>query len=111
MSGIYMLFHFIVVIVSCHILYQICWLVCTLIVLRLSMPILIVQPYKKSYMNVLDGLLLGLLGALTLLIVTFEFLLPSSRNETLPIMFVIACGFPQLVLLLSVTYRQLKGNL
>ena len=106
-----MLFHFIVVIVSCHILYQICWLVCTLIVLRLSMPILIVQPYKKSYMNVLDGLLLGLLGALTLLIVTFEFLLPSSRNETLPIMFVIACGFPQLVLLLSVTYRQLKVKL
>ena len=46
-----------------------------------------------------------------LLIVTFEFLLPSSRNETLPIIFVIACSFPQLMLLLSVTYRQLKVKL
>jgi len=78
--------------------------------LSLSMLILIVQPYKKSHINVLDGLLLGLLGALMFLIVTFEFLLPSSRNETLPIIFVIACGFPQLVLLLSVSYRQLKGK-
>ena len=60
-------------------------------------------------MNVFDGLLLALLGLLTLLVVTFEFLLPSA-NETLPLIIVIACGFPQLVLLLSVTYRQLKGK-
>jgi len=111
MSGISMFFRFLVVIINFHILYQVCWLVCALIILSLSMLILIVQPYKKSYMNVLDGLLLGLLGALMLLIVTFEFLLPSSRNETLPIIFVIACGFPQLMLLLSVTYRQLKVKL
>jgi len=111
MSGIYTLFHFVVVIVNYHILYQICWLVCSLILLSLSMLILIVQPCKKSHMNALDGLLLGLLGALALLIVTFEFLLPPFRNETLPIIFVIACGFPQLVLLLSVTCRQLKGKL
>ena len=78
-------------------------------VLSLSILILIVQPYKKSYMNVFDGLLLALLGLLTLLVVTFEFLLPSA-NETLPLIIVIACGFPQLVLLLSVTYRQLKGK-
>ena len=61
-------------------------------------------------MNVLDALLLALLGFLTLLIVTFEFLLPSSRDETLPIIFMIACGLPQLVLLLSVSYRKLKGK-
>ena len=30
--------------------------------LGLSILILIAQPYKKSYMNVLDGLLLALLG-------------------------------------------------
>ena len=78
-------------------------------VLSLSILILIVQPYKKSYMNVFDGLLLALLGLLTLLVVTFEFLLPSA-NETLPLIIVIACGFPQLVLLLSVAYRQLKGK-
>ena len=67
------------------------------------MLIVIVQPYKKRYMHVLDALLLSLLGFL--LIVTFEFLLPTSRDETLPIMFMIACGLPQLVLLLSVSYR------
>jgi len=60
-------------------------------------------------MNVLDGLLLALMGFLTLLLVTFLYILPSS-NETLPLMFVTACGFPQLVLLLSVSYRQLKGK-
>jgi len=46
---------------------------------------------------------------LTLLIVTFLYILPSS-NETLHLIFVIACGFPQLVLLLSVTYSLLKGK-
>ena len=60
-------------------------------------------------MNVLDGLLLALMGFLTLLLVTFLYILPSS-NETLPLMFVTAGGFPQLVLLLSVSYRQLKGK-
>ena len=30
--------------------------------------------------------------------------------EDLPLIFVIACGLPQLVLLMSVTYRQLKGT-
>ena len=60
-------------------------------------------------MNVLDGLLLALMGFLTLLLVTILYILPSP-NETLPLIFVIACSFPQLVLLLSVTYRQLKGK-
>ena len=60
-------------------------------------------------MNVMDGLLLVAMGFLTLLIVTFLYILPSS-NETLHLIFVIACGFPQLVLLLSVTYSLLKGK-
>ena len=67
------------------------------------------QPYKKSYMNVLDGLLLALFEFLILLVITFHFLLPSS-NETLPLIIMIACGFPQLVLLLIVIYRRLKGK-
>jgi len=58
---------------------------------------------------VLDGLLLALLGFLTLLIVTFLYILPSE-NKVLPLLIVIACALPQLVLLLSVTYRQLKGK-
>ena len=88
---------------------QIGWLLRTVMFLSLSTLILIVQPYKKSYVNVLDALLLALLGFLTLSIVTFEFLLPSA-NEVLPLIFAIASGFPQLVLLLSVTCRQLKGR-
>jgi len=77
--------------------------------LSLSVLIIIIQPYKKSYMNVLDGLLLALLGFLTLLLVTILYIVPSP-NKTLPLIFVIACSFPQLVLLLSVTYKQLKGK-
>ena len=109
MSGVYLLFRFVLILDNYHMVPQVGWLLRTLMVLSLSTLILIVQPYKKSYMNVLDGLLLAILGLLTLLVVTFEFLLPSA-NETLPLIIVIACGFPQLVLLLSVTYRQLKGN-
>ena len=75
----------------------------------LSLLVLSVQPYKKSYMNVIDGLLLALLGVLSLLLITLEYLLPSA-NETLPLIFVIACGLPQLVFVLSVTCRQLKGK-
>ena len=67
------------------------------------------RPYKKSYVNVLDGLLLALLGFLILLLVTFLYILPSA-NETLPLLMVIVCGVPQVVLLLSVTYTQLKGK-
>ena len=71
--------------------------------------ILAVQLYKKSYMNVIDGLLLALLGVLSLLLITLEYLLPSA-SETLPLIILIACGLPQLVLVLSVTCRQLKGK-
>ena len=67
------------------------------------------QPYKKCYMNVLDSLLLALLGFLILLIFAIQFLLPSS-DEALPLIVVTACAVPQVVLLLSVTYRQLKGK-
>jgi len=103
-----MLFHVALVIVKYH-AEQIGWLLRVLMFLSLSILIIILQPYKKSYMNVLDGLLLALMGFLTLLLVTFLYILPSW-NETLPLMFVTACGFPQLVLLLSVSYRQLKGE-
>jgi len=75
------------------------------------MLILIVQPYKKCYMNVLDGLLLALLGFLTLLIVTFQYFnVVTDGNEIQATMFVIICSFPQLISVLNVTYRQLKGK-
>jgi len=109
MSGVYMLFRVVLVIVHYHDVKQTGWLLHALMFLSLSILILVVQPYKKSYMNVLDGLLLALMGFLTLLLVIFMFILPSS-NETLPLTFVISCSFPQLVLLLSVSYRQLKGK-
>jgi len=46
-------------------------IVCALRFLSLSTLMLIIQPYIKSYMNVLDGLLLSLFGFITLLLVTF----------------------------------------
>ena len=109
MSGVYMLFRCILVVTNYHVLQQIGWLLRALMFLSLSILTLILQPYKKSYMNVLDGLLLALLGFLILLLVTFLYILPSA-NETLPLLMVVACGVPQLALLLSVTYRQLKGK-
>ena len=104
-----MLFRCVLVVTSYLALSRIGWLLWELMFLSLSMLILIVQPYKKSYMNVLDGLLLALMGFGTLFIVTFLYILPST-NESLCFIFVIACGLPQLVLMLSVTYRQLKGK-
>jgi len=109
MSGVYMLFRCVLVVMSYLALSRIGWLLWELIFLSLSMLILIVQPYKKSYMNVLDGLLLVLMGFGTLFIVTFLYILPST-NESLRFIFVIACGLPQLVLMLSVAYRKLKGK-
>ena len=88
---------------------QLGWFLRVLMFLSLSILILIVQPYKMSYMNVLDGLLLALAEFQTLLVVTFLYVLPSS-NEALPLIFMIASGFPQLVLLMSVTYGKLKGK-
>ena len=104
-----MLLRFVVVIVNFYILNQGCWLLYVLMFLSLSILILIVQPYKKSYMNVLDGLLLALMGLLTLLNVTFQYLLPAAI-ETLPLILVIITGFPQLVLLLTLIYKQLIGK-
>ena len=60
--------------------------------------VLVVQPYKKTYMNVLDGLLLALIGFLILLLLTFLHILPSARSETLPLIIVITSSVPMLVL-------------
>jgi len=110
MSGIYLLFCFILMMINYHILHSIGWLLCAIVFLSLSMLILIVQPYKKRYMNVLDVLLLGLIGFLTLLLVTFLYLLPSAGNETLPLLLVLTSSIPQLILLIVVPCRQLKGK-
>jgi len=107
MSGVYLLLRFAIFLVS--VVHNLCWILHALLFLSTSLFILIVQPYKKHYMDVLDALLLALLGFLVLLVVTLKFVLPSA-NETLPLIFVVACGVPQLALLLSVTYRQLKGK-
>ena len=111
MSGVYLLFRFLLLIASFKIGNITGWLLRALMFLSLSILILIVKPYKKSYMNVLDGLLLALLEFLTLLIVTFQyFSIVTDGHEIQAIMFVILCGFPQLILVLSVIYRQLKGK-
>ena len=68
---------------------QIGWFLWVLMFPNLSILIIILQPYKKSYMNVLDGLLLALIGFLTLLLFTLLYILPSL-NATLPLIFVTA---------------------
>ena len=60
MSRIYLLI-LCVLIINYHILHSIGWLLRAIMFLSLSMLILIVQPHNKSYLNVLDGLLLGLM--------------------------------------------------
>ena len=60
MSRIYLLI-LCVLIINYHILHSIGWLLHAIMFLSLSMLILIVQPHNKSYMNVLDGLLPGLI--------------------------------------------------
>ena len=104
-----MLLRYVFLLMNYQVLPQIGWLLRALMFLSLSILILAVQPYKKSYMNLLDGLLLALSGVLTLLLITFHCLLPSANETLLPI-FVIACGLPQLAWVLSVNYRKLKGK-
>jgi len=78
MSGVYLLFWFLLLIANCNITG---WLLLSLMFLSLSIFILIVQPYKESYMNVLDGLLLALLGLVTLLLVIFQYLHNNYYNR------------------------------
>jgi len=58
MSGIYLLFRCVLIMINYHILHSIGCLLRAIMFLSLSMLILIVQTHNKSYMNVLDGLLL-----------------------------------------------------
>ena len=59
LESIIMLFCLAVVIVNYFSVNQIAWLLCALWFLSSSLLILIVQPYKKSYMNVLDASSIG----------------------------------------------------
>jgi len=77
MSGIYMFIRILVVIFHYHVGGQQGWLLHALIFLTLFILTLILQPYKKSYMSVLDALLLALMGLLMLLVISFQFVLPS----------------------------------
>ena len=104
-----MLLRYVLLLLNYRMVPQIGWLLRTLLLLSLSMLILALQPYKKSYMNLLDSLLIALLGVLSLSLITFQYLLPSA-NETLLLIIPITCGLPQLVLVLSVTYRKLNGK-
>jgi len=57
MSGVCLLLRFVLIIVNID--HELGWLLRALMLLSLSVLTLIVLPYKKSYMNVLDGLLLA----------------------------------------------------
>jgi len=69
MSGVYLLLRFVLIIVNID--HELGWLLRALMLLSLSILTLIVQPYKKNYMNVLDGLLLAVLVFFAQLLFTF----------------------------------------
>ena len=76
-----MLFRFALVIANYYSVNQYAWLLSALMFLSLSILVLIVQPYKKGYMNVADGLLLVELGFLAVLIATFLYTPPSGSEN------------------------------
>ena len=98
-SGVYLLFRFLLLIANVNIGNKPGWLLRSLMFLSLSIFMLIVQPYKKSYVNVLDGLLLALLGLVTLPLVTFQYLhnIITDGNGALALILLIICSLPQLI--------------
>ena len=109
-----MLIRIIIVIANYHVADQIGWLLHALMFLSLSILILIVHAALQEKLHECVGWFITssiwVSDTTTLvLVITFHFLLPSS-NETLPLVIMIACGFPQLVLLLIVTTERKAGG-
>ena len=63
-------------------------------------------------MNVLESLMLALVGLLSLLILAYQYLLPADTHLLLPYL-IITCTLiriPQLVLILYIVYHPLRGR-
>jgi len=83
------------------------WLLCAI---AASLLIAIARPYKRNYMNVLESLTLALLGLLSLLMITYQYLVPSGTYLLLPYLIITFASIPQLVLALYILYHPLRGR-
>ena len=86
------------------------WLLRAIVSLATSLLIGIARPYKRNYMNVLESLMLALIGLLSLLILAYQYLLPTEANLLLPYLILTLISIPQLVLILYVLYHPLRGR-
>ena len=86
------------------------WLLSVIIIVAAAMLIAIARPYKRNYMNVLESLMLILLGLVLLLILAYQYLLPSEAHLLLPYLITTLISIPQLVLILYIVYHPLRGR-
>jgi len=93
-----------------HSSYAMGWLLSVIIIVAAAMLIVIARPYKRNYMNVLESLMLALLGLVSLLILAYLYLLPSEAPLLLPYLITTLISIPQLVLILYIVYHPLRGR-
>ena len=74
------------------------------------MVIATARPYKRNYMNVLESLMLALVGLLSLLILAYQYLLPADTHLLLPYLIITFSSIPQLVLIIYILFHPLRGR-
>jgi len=87
------------------------WFLRAIVTIATSLFIATVRPYERNYMNVLESLILALLGLLSLLMLAYQYLLPSEAHLLLPYLIITLISIPQLVLILYILYHPLRGRL
>ena len=75
------------------------WFSRAIITIATSLFIATARPYKRNYMNILESLMLALLGLVSLLILAYLYLFPSGENLLLPYLIITFVSIPQLVLM------------
>ena len=86
------------------------WLLRIMVTMATAFLIAIARPYKRNYMNVLESLMLALLGLVSLLMLAYQYLLPSEAHLLLPYLITTLISIPQLVLILYILYHPLRGR-
>ena len=96
--------------VETHSSTELAWLLRAIISLGTSLFIAIARPYKRNYMNVLESLMLALLGLVSLLILAYQYVSPSEAHLLLLYLILTLISIPQLVLILYILYHPLRGR-
>jgi len=86
------------------------WFLSGIFITASSLFVAIARPYKRNYMNVLESLILSLLGLLPLLILAYDYQLPSDTDLLVPYLILTFASIPQLVLTLYILYHPLRGR-